>query len=139
MDEDYRLSIPKLFARWAGEDVHSWEQAIGVSVTHLSRGEGRVTGVSETTGIISIRVEYARASREHPLCELRTEFTNMTLPAGLNRDHMIATMKARRHIHEQIEKAGLVTASAEPRNRGGEPETVTGGNVNGPGDNVAVV
>jgi hypothetical protein len=100
VDEEYRLSIPKLFARWADEDFHAWEQAIGTSVTHLSRGNGRVADVTREGGIITVHVQYAKAVRGHPLCELRTEFTQMTLPAGLTRDGVIATVKARRLFHE---------------------------------------
>jgi hypothetical protein len=110
VDEDYRLSIPKLFARWAGEDFHSWQEAIGVSVTHLSRGNGRVTDVSQEAGNISIHIQYARAVREHPLCEFRTEFIQMTLPTALTRDDVIATLKERRLLHEQDAEGNRISA-----------------------------
>ena len=100
MNDEHRLSIPKLFAKWAGEDFDSWRQAIGASVTHLSRGDGHVTAVSREGGAISIHVHYAHAEREHPLWEFRTEFTQMTLPHGLTRDELIPTVKAQRLLHE---------------------------------------
>ena len=120
MDEEYRLSIPRLFGRWAGEDFHAWQQAIGVSVTHLSRGNGRVTDVTREGGIITVHIQYAKAVRGHPLCELRTEFTQMALPTGLTRDGVIATVKARRLLHEQNVAANREAASANPRGLGGD-------------------
>ena len=105
MDEERRLSIPQLFARWAHDDVHSWQQAVGVSVTHLSRGDGHVTDVSQEAGIISIHVQYARGNRGHPLWEFRTELIGMTLPAGLTRDDLIPAVKERRLLREQEQRA----------------------------------
>ena len=101
MDEERRLSTPKLFARWAREDFPSWQQAIGATVTHVSRGDGHVTNVTQEAGTVSIHVHYARADREHPLWEFRTELMSMTLPAGVTRDDMIPTVRARRLLREQ--------------------------------------
>ena len=105
MNDEHRLSTPRLFARWAGEDFHSWQQAIGASVTHLSRGDGRVTNVSQEAGVVSIHVQYVGADREHPAWEFRTEFTNMTFPEGLTREDLIPTVKARRLLREHVPKA----------------------------------
>ena len=102
MDEEHRLSNPRLFARWAREDFSSWQHAIGTSVTHLSRGDGRVTNVSQEAGQVSIRVQYANAAREHPLWEFRTEFTHMTLPEGVTRGDFIPTVRARRLLQEEV-------------------------------------
>lgn len=112
--EEDRLSNRELFASWAGEDFHSWQKAIGASVTHLSRGDGHVTNVSQEGGSVSIHVRYARSDRVHPLWEFRTELTSMTLPAGLTRDDFVPTVKARRLLREQGQKA----ARAARRRRG---------------------
>ena len=100
MNDEHRLSTPKLFAKWAGANFASWRQAIGASVTHMSRGDGHVTAVSREAGVVSIHVHYAQAEREHPLWEFRTEFMQMTLPNGLTRDDLIPTVKAQRLLHE---------------------------------------
>lgn len=95
MNEESRLSNPQLFARWAGEDFDAWRQVIGMSVRHLSRGTGSITDVSREAGIVSIHVHYARAQREHPLWEFRTEVRSMTLPDGITREDLISVVKAR--------------------------------------------
>jgi hypothetical protein len=114
MDEERRLSTSKLFAGWAGDDVHSWEQAVGASVTHLSRGDGQVTNVSQEAGIIAVHVQYARDSRRHALWEFRTELRDMTLPEGLTRADLIPRAKARRLRREQARRA---EHAAFPTNR----------------------
>lgn len=118
MNEEFRLSNPRLFARWAGEDLESWQQAVGVSVTHLSRGDGRVTKILQDAGVISIHVQYAQADHQHPTWEFRTEFTNMTLPEGLSRDEVIPAVKARRLAQEQEEKTTRHIASLKGGHRG---------------------
>jgi len=117
VDEEHRLSNRQLFASWAREDFHSWQQAIGASVTHLSRGDGQVTNVSQEAGIVSIQIHYAQGNREHPLWEFRTELTNMTFPKGLTRDDFIPTVKARRLLQEQHEKADREARSANRHRR----------------------
>ena len=112
MDEENRLSNPKLFAKWAREDFPSWRQLTGVSVTHLSRGDGQVVNVAREAGIVSIQVQYARAERTHALWELRTEVTDMTLPQGLTRAGLIAPVKAQRLRKEQAQKASRAAASS---------------------------
>ena len=111
MDEEHRLSNPKLFAKWAHEDFPAWRQLIGVAVTHLSRGDGQVTDVSREAGSVSIQVQYARSERSHALWEFRTEFTDMTLPQGLTRADLIAPVKAQRLLQEQARKASRTAAS----------------------------
>jgi len=101
VNQEYRLSNPQLFARWAGEDFDAWRQVIGMSVTHLSRGKGSVIDVSQEAGIVSIHVHYARFQHEHPLWEFRTEVRSMTLPEGLTRDDLIMAVKARQLLQEQ--------------------------------------
>jgi hypothetical protein len=108
MDEERRLSTSKLFANWAGEDFPSWQQAIGASVTHLSRGNGHVTDVSREAGIISVHVQYLRDSRSHALWEFRTELTTMTLPAGLAREDLIPTVRARRLLQEEEKRTAML-------------------------------
>jgi hypothetical protein len=105
VDEEQRLSDPQLFARWAREDVDAWRQAINLSVTHLSRGTGQVIDVSQEEGGLSVHVQYARSGRKHPLWEMRTEFTRMTLPEGLTRADLIPTIKARRLLQERAKQA----------------------------------
>ena len=85
MNIEQGLTDQRLFARWAGEDVPSWERSVGATVTHVSRGTGTITGVSRETGTIAVHVAYGRAQVAHATWELRTEFTAMTLPAGLTR------------------------------------------------------
>jgi hypothetical protein len=108
LDDERRLSTSKLFASWAGEDFHSWQQAVGAAVTHLSRGTGHVINVSQEAGVVSVNVRYLRADRSHPLWEFRTELTTMTLPNGLTRDDLIPTVKARRLLKEQEKRAERV-------------------------------
>jgi hypothetical protein len=115
MDEEYRMSGPLLFARWAGEDFQSWYQAIGVSVTHLSRGNGRVTNVSQEGGTVFVHVQYAKEGRVHALWEFRTELTHMSLPDGLTRDDMITPVRARRLLQEQATKADSAALTPEQR------------------------
>jgi hypothetical protein len=117
MDEERRLSTSKLFAGWAGDDFPSWEQAVGASVTHLSRGDGQVTNVSSEAGIIAVHVQYARDSRRHALWEFRTELTNMTLPEGLTRTDLIPTAKARRLRREQERRAARAAFATNRRRR----------------------
>jgi hypothetical protein len=115
MDDERRLSTSKLFASWAGEDFHSWQQAVGASVTHLSRGSGQVTSVSQEAGIVSVHVRYLRADRSHPLWEFRTELTNMTLPEGLTRDDLIPTVKAQRLLKEQEKRTAMLLRQSDAR------------------------
>ena len=115
MDEERRLAIPQLFARWAREEFPAWRQAIGASVTHLSRGDGRVTDVSQEAGSIAVHVRYARAERRHPLWEFRTELMRMTLPTGLSRDDLMSTVTARRLRRAQDKKADRAAVSATSR------------------------
>lgn len=107
MDVEQQLTNQQLFALWADGDIASWERVVGVSLTHLSRGVGRVTSVSQTAGEVSIHVQYFRAQREHPLWEFRTEFIRMTLPDGLTREEMIPVVKARRLRREEIKRLSL--------------------------------
>ena len=120
MDEERRLSTPKLFASWAGEDLHCWQQAIGASVTHLSRGVGQVTDVSLEAGSITVTVRYLLAERRHALWEFRTELTHMTLPEGLTRDDLIPMAKVQRLRREQEQRAELDAAwpNQDPRHTG---------------------
>ena len=113
MDEENRLSNPKLFAKWAREDFPSWQQLTGVSVTHLSRGDGQVTDVSREAGSVSIQVQYAHAARSHALWEFRTEITDMTLPHGLTHGDLIAPVKAQRLLQEQARKTSSTAASSK--------------------------
>lgn len=101
MDEERRLSNVQLFASWAGEDFDAWQRATGASVTHLSRGNGQVTNVSQDAGIIAIQVQYERSARGHALWEFRTEFIAMTFAEGLTRADLIPTVEARRLRREQ--------------------------------------
>ena len=103
MDHEQRLANPQLFAVWAGEDVEAWEQAVGTSVTHTSRGPGTVTSVSRDAGDISIHVRYIRGVHEHALWEFRTEITRMTLPAGLARADLLPAARAHR-IQQTIDR-----------------------------------
>lgn len=96
MEQDFTLSNPQLFAGWAGDDVQAWEQAIGTSVTHLSRGAGTVMQVSREAGIIAIHVRYNGSVHEHALWEFRTEIRNMTLPPGLTRTDLLPAARERR-------------------------------------------
>ncbi len=96
MDIEERLSDQQLFARWADEDLASWERAVGMSLTHLSRGAGRIGAVSSAGGVIAVQVDYARSHYVHATWELRTEFTGMTLPAGITRADLIPGARARR-------------------------------------------
>ena len=100
MDEERRLSNSRLFASWAGEDFGAWQRATGASVTHLSRGVGQVTNISQDTGTIAIHVQYERSAREHALWEFRTEFIDMTFQAGLTREDLLPTVEARRLLRE---------------------------------------
>lgn len=95
MNEDHRLGTPQLFAGWAGDDVVSWEQAVGTSVIHLSRGAGTVTQISREVGNIVIHVRYDGAVHAHALWEFRTEIRNMTLPPGLTRSDMLPAARER--------------------------------------------
>ena len=107
MDDERRLSNVQLFARWAGEDLDRWQQATGAFVTHLSRGDGQVTNVSQDAGLIAIQVQYERAARGHALWEFRTEFIAMTYPAGLTRADLIPAVTARRQRHEHETQTAL--------------------------------
>ena len=100
MEEERRLSNSRLFASWAGEDFGAWQRATGASVTHLSRGVGRVTNVSQDAGTIAVHVQYERSDRQHALWEFRTEFIDMTYHAGLTREDLIPTVQARRLLQE---------------------------------------
>jgi hypothetical protein len=115
MDEEGRISTPRLFASWAQEDFASWHRAIGATVTHLSRGDGRIVNVSQAGSIISIHVQYAGAGREHALWEFRTELTHMTLADGMTRNDLIPVVKARRLLQEQQKKANRAALSAKRR------------------------
>lgn len=101
MDEERRLANPQLFAAWAGEEAASWEQAIGMSVTHLSRGQGRIVEVSQTGGVIAIHVQYARTIHDHALWEFRTEVREMTLPPGCTRAGLAPAARARRLLLDE--------------------------------------
>lgn len=103
MDHDQRLANPQLFAFWAGEDVEAWEHAVGTSITHISRGPGTVTSVSQDAGNIGIHVGYIQGVHEHPLWEFRTEITKMTLPAGLSRADLLPAARAHR-IQQTIDR-----------------------------------
>lgn len=116
MDEERRISTPRLFASWAQEDFASWHRAIGASVTHLSRGDGRVVNVSQVGGDISVHVQYAGTGREHRLWEFRTELTHMILADGMTRNDLIPVVKARRLLQEQQKKANRAALSARHRN-----------------------
>lgn len=105
MDDERRLSNSQLFARWAGEDIASWQRATGASVTHLSRGVGQVTSVSQDAGIISVNVQYERSARGLALWEFRTELIAMTYPVGVTRDELSPPVKARRLLQEQAARA----------------------------------
>ena len=96
MEEERRLSNSRLFASWAGEDFGAWQRATGASVTHLSRGVGQVTNISQDAGTIAIHVQYERSERRHALWEFRTEFIDMTYQAGLTRADLLPTVAARR-------------------------------------------
>ncbi len=96
MEQDFTLSNPQLFAGWAGDDVQAWEQAIGTSVTHLSRGNGTVMQVVREAGNIAIHIRYNGTIHEHPLWEFRTEIRNMTLPLGLTRTDLLPAARERR-------------------------------------------
>ncbi len=100
MDDERRLSNAQLFARWAGEDLGCWHQATGAFVTHLSRGDGQVTSVSQDAGAIEVQVQYARSARGHALWEFRTEFIDMALPEGFSRADLVPIVNARRLRHE---------------------------------------
>lgn len=117
VDEERRLSTSKLFAGWAGDDFPSWEQAVGASVTHLSRGDGQVTNVSQEAGIIAVHVQYARDTHSHALWEFRTELTHMTLPAGLARADLIPRAKARRLRQEREKRAEHAALQTDRRRR----------------------
>ena len=114
MDIEHRLSNSQLFARWAGEDFPSWERATGASVTHLSRGVGRVTSVSQDAGIISINVQYDRSARGHALWEFRTELIGMTYPEGLTRDELSPPVKARRLLQEDAAQTAMRLRRGDP-------------------------
>src|SRR5438045_212534 len=75
MDIEQGLTDQRLFARWAGEDLPSWERAVGATVTHLSRGKGVVTSIVRESGAIAVHVAYDRSQFVHRTWELRTEFT----------------------------------------------------------------
>ena len=95
MDQAQALSNSQLFAGWAGEDVQSWEQAVGTSVIHVSRGAGTVSHVSREAGNIAVHVQYTSAIHEHALWEFRTEIKNMTLPSGLTRADLLPAARER--------------------------------------------
>lgn len=119
MDQIHRLANPQLFASWAGDDFHAWEQAIGTSVTHLSRGSGTVTHVSREMGSIVIHVRYGGAVHEHALWEFRTEVTSMTLPAGVARADLFPAARAQSILQEKArrtaQEARLVLARERRR------------------------
>ena len=108
MDEERRLSNARLFASWAGEDFGAWQRATGASVTHLSRGNGQVTNVSQDAGHIAIHVHYERSDRGHALWEFRTEFIDMTYQAGLTREDLLPTVEARRLLREHEAQTALL-------------------------------
>lgn len=112
MDEEHQLSNSLLFARWAGEDHEAWQQAVGGSVTHLSRGKGQVTAVSEQDGVVSVHVHYAKGDRIHASWELRTEFIDMKYANGLTRADFIPTVRARRLHKEQQRTAARLAREA---------------------------
>ncbi|MGH2583487.1 MAG: hypothetical protein ACRDJE_01080, partial [Dehalococcoidia bacterium] len=91
----------------------AWRQGIGMSVTHLSRGEGSITNGSQEAGFVTIHVHYARLQREHPLWEFRTEVRSMTLPEGLTREDLIVAVKARQLLQDQEEKADREAFAAD--------------------------
>ncbi len=126
MDEEQRLSSVELFASWASDVFDAWHQAIGATVTHLSRGAGHITDVTQDAGDVTVHVHYARGDRGHPLWEFRTEVTHIVLPAGLLRDDLRATVKARRLVQERskqaTQEAFRVRSTARPA---GQQESVT--------------
>ncbi|MGD9889783.1 MAG: hypothetical protein AB7R89_14485 [Dehalococcoidia bacterium] len=105
MDQAQTLSNSQLFASWAGEDVQSWEQAIGTSVTHVSRGAGTVSNVSREAGNIAVHVQYTRAVHAHALWEFRTEIRNMTLPTGLTRADLLPATRERQKQQAEDKRA----------------------------------
>lgn len=117
MGDEHRLANPQLFAGWAGEDFGSWEQAIGTSVTHVSRGRGQIINVTREAGVISVHVQYARSVREHATWEIRTEIRDMTLPLGYTRDQLIPAARAQRILHEQGKQARHAAQSVPERRK----------------------
>ena len=105
MDAESRLTNHQLFARWARQDIHAWQRAVGADITHLSRGDGRVTAVSREQGEVSVHVQYARAQHEHPLWEFRTEIHRMTYPEGLTRAEMIPAVREQRLQDEEDKRS----------------------------------
>jgi hypothetical protein len=95
VDQARALSNSQLFAGWAGDDVSSWEQAVGTSVIHVSRGAGTVSHISREAGNIAVHIQYTRSIHEHALWEFRTEIRNMTLPAGLTRADLLPAARER--------------------------------------------
>jgi hypothetical protein len=125
MDEERRFSTVELFASWAREDFNLWHQAIGTSVTHLSRGDGHITDVTQDAGAVTVHIHYAHGERAHPLWEFRTEVTHMTLPVGLLRDDLLATVTARRLVQERSKQATREARRARSAARPArQPETV---------------
>jgi hypothetical protein len=95
VDQAQALSNSQLFAGWAGDDVQSWEQAVGTAVIHVSRGAGTVSHVSREAGNIAVHVKYTSAVHEHALWEFRTEIKNMALPNGLTRADLLPAARER--------------------------------------------
>ena len=112
MDQERHLSTSKLFGLWAGDELHSWERAVGATVTHLSRGKGQVTGVSRAPGGVAIHVQYLGAAHDHAPWEFRTELTAMTLPDGLTREQLIPPVKTQRLDRERETRLASEAARA---------------------------
>ena len=118
MDQEQRMTDQQLFARWAGDDLPSWERAIGMTMTHLSRGDGLVRRVTREAGQVAVEVEYGRSNRTHAPWELRTEFTRMTLPEGLVRADLIPGARARRLLREQDRRTNHAVLPSRRRGLG---------------------
>jgi hypothetical protein len=117
VDQAQALSNSQLFAGWAGEDVQSWEQAVGTSVIHVSRGAGTVSHVSREAGTIAVHVQYTRDLHEHALWEFRTEIRNMTLPAGLTRADLLPAARERQQQQAVDRRAAQEARLTQMRQR----------------------